>query len=341
MLNIQNINARFRNIGEVVLRLRWLNIILFLVAMIAAVGGLRLLETDVSQENWFLENDALLQTKERFEEIFGNDEFCAVLVEAEDVFAPEILSGIRELGRELQEQVPYADDILSLTDFEFLLGTDEGMEIIDLVPETIPTSPEELSRIRELALAKPGMRNRIVSDDGRHTWIMLRMKTLPDAWEGNSGETPNLTVGRMVNEIAAQDKYRALNPKTTGLPVVDVEKREFFSQETPRLLGISLLLAVTVLAVSLRSVRGVVFPLIAAVCGMVMVFGVQGYLGISSDPSMLFLPIFLSLALAIGYSIHLFNFFKRDFLRTGRRHQALVHAVEETGEPAQVRAIGG
>lgn len=339
MLNIQKINARFRGIGEMVLRLRWLNIIVFLAAMAVAVGGLRLLESDVSQENWFLEDDLLLQTKQRFEEIFGNDEFCAILVEAQDVFAPDILTGIRELGRELMERVPYADDVLSLTDFEFLLGTDEGMEIIDLVPEAVPTSSEELLRIRELALAKPAMRNRIVSEDGRHTWIMLRMKTLPDAWEGNSGESPNLTVGRMVNEITAQDKYRALNPKTTGLPVVDVEKRDFFSRETPRLLGISLLLTVTVLAISLRSVRGVVFPLIAAVSGMVLVFGTQGYLGITNDPSMIFLPIFLSLALAIGYSIHLFNFFKREFLRTGKRRQALVYAVEEVGWPLLFSAL--
>ncbi|WP_051822333.1 efflux RND transporter permease subunit [Desulfonatronum thiodismutans] len=339
MLNIQKINARFRSIGEVVLRLRWLNILIFLAAMAVAVGGLRLLESDVSQENWFLEDDVLLQTKERFEEIFGNDEFCAVLVEAEDVFAPDILAGIRELGRELMERVPYADDVLSLTDFEFMLGTDQGMEIIDLVPEVVPTSSEELARIRALALAKPAMRDRIVSEDGRHTWVMLRMKTLPDAWEGNGGESPNLTVGRMVNEIAAQDKYRALNPKTTGLPVVDVEKREFFSRETPRLLGISLLLTVTVLAVSLRSVRGVVFPLIAAVSGMVIVFGTQGYLGISNDPSMIFLPIFLCLALAIGYSIHLFNFFKREFLRTGKRRHSLVHAVEEVGWPLLFSAL--
>jgi len=339
MLNIQNINARFRIIGEVVLRLRWLNIIFFLVAMIVAVGGLRLLESDVSQENWFLEDDVLLQTKERFEEIFGNDEFCAVLVEAEDVFAPGILAGIQELSRELTERVPYADDVLSLTDFEFLLGTDEGMEIIDLVPEIVPTTPEELTRIRALALAKPAMRDRIVSEDGRYTWIMLRMKTLPDTWEEKSGESPNLTVGRLVNEIAAQDKYRALNPRTTGLPVIDVEKREFFSRETPRLLGISLLLTVAVLAVALRSVRGVVFPLIAAVCGLVMVFGAQGYLGISNDPSMIFLPIFLSLALAIGYSIHLFNFFKREFQRTGRRRHALIHAVEEVGWPLLFSAL--
>ena len=339
MLNIQKINAFFRTFAEAVLRFRWVNIMVFLLAFVVAAGGLRLLESDVSQDNWFLEDDALLQTKERFEEIFGNDDFCAVLVEADDVFAPEILAGIRELGRELIARVPHVDDVLSLTDFEFTLGTEEGMEIIDLVPQVIPTSPDELTRIRQLAFSKPSMRNRIVSEDGRQTWVMLRLKPIPDDQKHHGKESPELIIGRTVNEIVAQERYGILNPKTTGLPVVDVEKREFFSRETPKLLGISLLLTVTVLAVSLRSLRGVVFPLISAVSAMVMVFGVQGYLGISNDPSMIFLPIFLSLALAIGYSIHVFNFFKREFLRTGRRRQSLVHAVEETGWPLLFSAL--
>ena len=337
MMNIQKINTRFKILGENIIRFRWLSIIIFVVVMAGAAGGLRLLESDVSRENWFLEDDALMQTRERFEEIFGNDDFCAVLVEADNVFAPDILSGIRALGQELVEKVPYADDVVSLTDFEFTLGTDEGMEIIDLVPRVIPASSDELSRIRELALSKPSMRNRIVSEDGRYTWIMLRMKPLPDNRQG--GDSPDLIIGRTVNEIAGQERYRMLNPKTTGLPVINVEKRAFFARETPKLLGISLVLTVFILAVSLRSLRGVVFPLVTAVSAMVMVFGVQGYMGISSDPSMIFLPVFLSLALAIGYSIHVFNFFTRQFLRTGLRRQSLVHAVEEVGWPLLFSAL--
>ena len=65
----------------------------------------------------------------------------------------------------------------------------------------------------------------------------------------------------------------------------------------------------------------------------------QGFLGIRFDPSMIFLPVFLALAVSIGYSIHVFNFFKREFFKTGRRHSALVHALEETGWPILFSAL--
>jgi predicted RND superfamily exporter protein len=339
MLNIEKINHWFRGAGEAILRFRWVNLIVFALIVAAAVMGLGRLETEIDQDNWFLEDDALLAAKAHFEEIFGNDDYCAVLVEADDVFAPPVLTKIRELGRELVENVPYADDVVSLTDFEFTYGTEEGMQIIDLVPDPVPTEAAALERIKTLALSKPSMRNRIVSTDGRQTWIMLRMKPIPDQWEKDNDENPELAIGRIVNEITAQEKYAILHPKNAGLPIVNVDKRNFLSRETPRLIGLSLLLTVVVLAIALRSVRGVVFPLVTAVSALVLVFGAQGFLGITNDPSMIFLPTFLSLAVSIGYSIHVFNYFKRSFWQTGRRRQALVHAVEETGWPLLFSAL--
>ena len=347
MLNIENINTRFEKAGIVILKMRWVSIAVFILVFAVSVIGLRQVQTDTDMDSWLLEDDALLATKARFEEIFGNNDFCAVLVETDNVFTPAVLTAIRDMGKELMQQVPFADEVVSLTDFEFTYGTEEGMEIIDLVPDPVPTSPEALARIKEMALSKPAMKNRIVSTDGRQTWILLRMKPIPDQWEANEeaageakgAENPEIAVGRIFNEIAGQEKYAFLNPKTAGLPVVNVDKRAFFAKETPRLLGISLVLAVIVLALFLRSVRGVIFPLVTAVSANVIVFGVQGYLGIRTDPMMIFLPVFLALAVAVGYAIHVFNYFKREFLTTGQRHQALVRAVAETGWPLLFSAL--
>ena len=339
MLNIEKINGRFHKAAEIILRIRWFNIILFALLVGVSVVGLKQIKTDVDQDNWFLEDDEMLAAKDRFEEIFGNDDFCAVLVEADNVFTPEILSRIRELGAELVEKVPFADDVISLTDFEFTFGTEEGMEIIDLVPEPVPTSPDELAKIKAMALSKPSMKNKIVSEDGRHAWIALRMKPIPDVWEKNKKMNPEMAVGHTFCEVVGQEKYRVLNPKTTGMPIINVEKRKFFGKETPKLFKLSILLTILILAVSLRSVTGVVFPMITAVSGIMIVFGFQGFLGVSFDPSMIFIPVFLSMAVSIGYSIHVFNFFKREFFKTGRRHNAIVHALEETGWPLLFSAL--
>ncbi len=339
MLHIEKINARFHKTAEIILRLRWLNLVLFVLLVAISIVGTKQIKTYVDPDNWFLEDDAMVATRERFKEIFGNDDFCAVLVEADNVFTPEILSKIRELGAELVEKVPFSDDVISLTDFEFTFGTEEGMEIIDLIPEPVPTSPDELAKIKAMALSKPSLKNKIVSEDGRYTWIALRMKPIPDVWGKSEKVNPEMAVGQTFNKIVGQEKYQILNPKTTGMPVLNVDKRTFFGKETPRLFKLSILLTIFILAVSLRSLTGVFFPLVTAISGIVIVFGFQGFLGISFDPSMIFVPVFLGLAVSIGYSIHVFNFFKREFFKTGQRQKSLVHAVGETGWPLLFSAL--
>ena len=79
-----------------------------------------------------------------FEEIFGNSEHIAILVEAEDVFHPEVLEAIKTLGAELLERVPYAKSLMSITDIDVTIGTDEGLEIIHPFSDGIPQKTEKI-----------------------------------------------------------------------------------------------------------------------------------------------------------------------------------------------------
>ncbi len=339
MLNIEKINNRFHTLGNIIVHFRWVNIVIFALLVGVSFVGLKEIEPDVDTKNWFLEDDALLAARERFEKIFGNDDFCAVLIEADNVFDPQVLSKIRELGKELLAKVPYAEEVVSLTDFEFTLGTADGLEIIDLVPDPVPTSQEALKKIQELALSKQAMKNRIVSADGRYTWLALHMKPIPDDWQGEMTENPDFAVGRIFNEVVGQEKYKILQPKTTGLPVINIEKVSFFEKETPRTFGAGLLMTIGLLILFLRNIRGVIFPLLTVISSIIIVLGFEGFLGIRFDPSMLFLPVALVLAISIGYSIHLFNFFTREFLKTGNRREAAIQAVKETGWPLLFSAL--
>lgn len=335
MLDFAKLHRAFYRFGALILRFRAAALAGFLLLTVLAGAGLPHLRADTSQESWFLEGDAILEAKRRFEDIFGNDDFCSVLVRADNIFTTENLTLIKELGQELERRVPYAEDVLSLAEFEYTLGTEDGLEIIHLVPdrvEDIPRDAASLNRIRELALAKPLLRNRLVSEDGREAWIILRLKPLPEESEEN-GDSPGLRLARAIEEVASQDKYSSLSPLTAGLPVIDLEKREYFGRETPRLIGISLITVMIVLGVALRSARGVLFPLLAAGSAILIVLGVQGHLRVSMDPITVFLPIFLSLALATCYSVHIINFFSREMARTGKRGESLIFAVGETGWP--------
>ena len=167
-IHIGTINKYFSRVGKVIVKLRWLNLILFALVLFVAAKGLPRLKLDTSNDNWFLENSEMMHVSETFEDIFGNSDYAAVLVEVDDVFQPEVLRSIRELSDEVERFTPLADEVLSLTNLEYSLGVEGGIEIINLVPDSIPVGSGELENLRSQALAKPSIVGKLLSHDCSH-----------------------------------------------------------------------------------------------------------------------------------------------------------------------------
>ncbi|QTL98847.1 MMPL family transporter [Iocasia frigidifontis] len=362
-MNLEKINTKFRALGKKIIKYRYLILIMFVLLLGFAFNGLKGIESDSSNDAWYFDDDPVIVLENRFERMFGNTDIFAVHVQLDDVFKKENLEKIRELTEELEDKVPLVDDIISITDFEYINGTDWGIDIGDLIPEEIPDNAKELAELKRRALAKKSLFNRLVSDDGKETWILGNLKKDPDNWRKNKDYltylqnkakeyhelykefdlskpvAPNYITGKVVNKIARQEKYKDLNPRTTGMPCINVDKRGFFAKETPRLMGLGLIISVILLGIFLRSWRGVIFPIITAIGTMIITLGIEGYFKTTVQPSILPMPLFLGLAVAVGYSIHLFNFFKKELLKTGKRKEAVVIAIEKTGWPLLFTAL--
>jgi predicted RND superfamily exporter protein len=331
---LERINKWFAERAKTIIKFRWLIIAGLIILDLLAIMGIKRIQIDISNESWFLSDDPLVIAREEFEDIFGNNDYAAVLVEAEDVFSPEILKMMKELGQELKTKVPYSDKLMSITDLDFTRGTEEGLIVGNIVPNEIPTSPKEIAKIKKLAFSKKFLVNRLFSDDSKQAWILLRLKCYPNKTDKTSMEEyPQLVVGRIVAELVNQEKYQDFNLKATGMPVLNFEKRTFYNKEASKVFGLSLLITIVVLIILLRSFAGVSVPLITAISSIFWVFGGMGWSGIKVDNTVMIVPVLLALAVSIGYSIHIFIFFKRKFLETGIRKDAITYAVEHTGWP--------
>ena len=352
---ISDINARFRAAGERILRYRWLLIGLFVVLNVVGFTGLPKIVFDSSYDGFFLDDDPCEIAQDAFEDTFGNNNFAAVLVEADDVFDPEVLGMIRRLGNEMERSIPYADEVLSITEFEateairetlYVGSTAEvydGVRIQALVPDEIPSDPAELERMRQLALSKPHCRNRLVSEDSRCTWVMLRLRAYPDTevWQDTSSVEPDEMVGAALFSLINSERYQSDRYRLTpgGMPVSSFEKMELLREEAKQTLGLVLVLALVMLLVVLRSPAGVIVPVISTFSSIIVVYGIMGHLGIAINMVVMTIPIYLGLALSIGYSIHVFSFFRRHMRKTGHRRESILYAMEHASWPILFTAI--
>jgi predicted RND superfamily exporter protein len=338
-INLEKINTWFEKRANGLIKNRWYFLGGFIIILLVSLYGTTLIKVDVSNESNFLPKDPIRQQTKEFEELFGNDQYVAVLVEHEELFSHRALTTLRELHNELYDSVPFVEKVTSLIDVEFTRGTEYGMYIEQIVPDIIPESREELEEIRRKAFSKKNFRERLISGDGTQTWIMMKLLPFPEDWEEEYDEYPQLMVGSAVDHILGKEKYSELNPRGTGMPYLAHEKREYFQQETGRIMGMALLMAIFVLAIALRSFKGVLIPLITAFSAIIIVNGLIGFSGIEVDNMVMVFPVLIGLAVALAYSIHIYSFFKRHFLKTGSRKGAVIHAIGEMGWPVFFTAL--
>jgi len=90
-MNIEKINGWFSLRGEWILKRRWLILVSFALLFVVGLSGLKYLNISSSWEDYFLEDDPMLVKTEEFKEIFGNDNYAAVLTRCDNIFTKENL----------------------------------------------------------------------------------------------------------------------------------------------------------------------------------------------------------------------------------------------------------
>ena len=342
-MKIHKINTFFKKMGEFQIRFRWLLIIIALLLTVFGITGLQHIKIANARDDWFDDKEAIEIATEEFEDQFGNNDNISILIEAEDVFAPEVLTMMKNIGQELLDSVPYADEITSLVDIEISVGTEEGIEVINPFENGIPDNPQKLEEIRQLVLSRKALKGKIVSEDCTQTWLTLSLLAYPEKeeWEKITNKDPMFQSGEAAIRIVTNPKWESkkYTMKAAGTPYTETEERDFFGPEMMKRFLLAFIAMIILLTLFIRSVRGILVPSFTTVLGIIVVFGGMSWLGIGIDQNMMMLPMVLGMALSVGYSIHLINAFKRIFRKSGNRKESVIEAVEETGWPIFFTAI--
>ena len=79
-----------------------------------------------------------------------------------------------------------------------------------------------MEQIRSLAYSKPHVARKLISQDGRNAWILVKLRAFPseEEWKQTSNVSPDIVTGEEVSRIITKEKYASLHPKATGMPYV-------------------------------------------------------------------------------------------------------------------------
>jgi predicted RND superfamily exporter protein len=229
------------------------------VLFTAGAGVLALrIRVDFTVQELFAEADPEIEYLREFNERFGpDDHLLLVLVEARDVFAPDVLRFVGELTRRAA-RLAGVRRVESLTTLSDLGNTEEGA--IDTRPlfGQLPPDSGALAALRVRALASPLLGGRIVAKDRRLTAVAI---TLGD--DVRRAKELERTVEGVERMVARVRPPAGCATRFSGVPYVRTEAVRLVRNDQLRFLPLGVLVTSLLLVLLYRSLYEVAVPMTA------------------------------------------------------------------------------
>jgi len=326
-----------RKFVDLIIKLRWL--IVIIIPLITILLGYQLKDAkfDGSYRIWFGEDSKSLQQYDAFKATFGNDDSIIIVFSDENgVMNKKALGVIDRLTNKLWE-TKFIARVDSLTNYQYVHASQEDPDEIlieNFIENFDSFSEEELAQKMKIALGEDMLLNRIISADGKTTMIVGRLTPRAGKTFGASR-----TIMGYVNEyIAQEEKNTGYKFHLAGGPVVNMTFSTLAKYDVTTFTPLVILIAMLLLWIIFRSPTGMILTILVVVFTFVIVLAIQTILGYKLNNFTANMPVFI-IAIGIADAMHIYWIYL-----VGRRegldnHEGIYYSVEKNFLPILLTSI--
>jgi len=357
MTNVhRRLESLFAGIAAWIYTHRFITLGVILLITVVLTGQLPKLTMDTREESFFHENDPTLIAYNKFRDQFGQDDMFIIGMKPEKGLTPDFLAAMSQLHKELEEKVPYLDEVTSLVNGRVVRAEGDTLIVEDLMPGPVQTVDEH-RRIMGLIDRYPLYDNLLVSTDRSLAMILVKAQAVVNTAEvdlmaGFENEPEpssephrqflsneqNVEIDTVIRNIVEKYRGKGIDFYFAGNPVFVVEIQRGIEKDLSMMIPLSFLLIVIFLAMLFRRISGVVYPLIAVLLSLISSFGIMAVWGIPISNAIQILPTFL-IVVGIANAVHILTIFYQNYQINGDKQQAIVQAVGYTGLPVFMTSL--
>jgi hydrophobe/amphiphile efflux-3 (HAE3) family protein len=265
------------------------------------------LDVDMSTNRLLPENQPGRTFYDYVRKAFGSDETMVVALSADDVFTHDVLSRIQRMSDRLA-RVEGVHHVVAITNVANVRGTEDGIDVRPFVKD-IPTDPAALAALKHEALGNPIYAGNLISKDAKTAAIVVEFLDFSDRDFIDKG------IDDEIDRIA-REEAGPVQVYVTGGPHLKVAQVRYqlgdLRDAVPLVVGA---LAI-VLALSFRTLRGTMLPLLAVGVALIWTLGFEAWLGKQLTLTTVLVPPML-IILGVAYSVHVISEYY-DVLREDR-----------------------
>jgi len=288
-------------LGNKVVRWRWLVIIMSLILIVLLAGGAKNLTISTSYQSFFSSDYPELVAFNEFQKTYSKTDNILFVIKANNktVFTPKTAAAIEKLTKRAW-QIPFATRVDSLSNFQNSWAKGDELTVENLYRNGSKLSQELLNEKQQIALSEPLLKGKLISEDAATTGINVTMN-FP---EKNLSELPDAmaVAEKIANEI--ESEFSGIKVAITGISPLNNAFFAVAQTDAMTLMPIMYLLLILVTLIVLRSFFGMLLTVLIIMFSTIAAVGLAGYIGIILDPISMTAPTVI-LTLAVADSIHI------------------------------------
>lgn len=308
--------------------------------------------SDSSLDAFFDPDDPTYQHYYAYREDFGSDEIAFLLYSAPDaehgVFDIQVMRTIAQLSRALETEVPFVNDVLSLSSAEFMQSDGDDIQVHEILHD-FPENQQEMLALRDLILGKDIYLNNIVSPDGKHAAIVVEMTRAtsdppdmvrydPDGGDGLQNLYPQVS-GYAIQDLLSRPEYQDIEFYNTGDVELNTVYNEITLSEPVSQMGLSVMAIIMLGLVLIRGgVVSLLGPILVVIISMTMTVAFMTLIGWDIDMMFAMVPNLL-IAIGVAQAVHLLSEFHLARSYGLCRRDALRETMELVGNPCLLAAL--
>lgn len=275
----------------------------FVILSILAGSQIFKIRVDSSTDVFIPQKHEINEINQTIEDEFGvvDAVLMGIQVNFGSVLEPEVLNIIDDITTEL-ESLDYVDDVLSLTNMDYIMGTEEGMKVVPLIYDLSDSEIESLKRrIVDWSEVYEGS---FISKDKKLSAIIIQTVT-------GSDESTGTQLYEVIKNLSNRYKSANITFPVAGLPVINEEISRSIVSDLFWLIPVASILILLILFVSFKRWEGVIFPMIGLLIANILVMGIIGFLQVTFTMSTTLVPVLL-LVVGSAYGIHVMSHFYEE-----------------------------
>jgi hypothetical protein len=333
-------------------RLKTLFLLFSLVGLI--FYGLPNLIVDTNTEELLKDSDPYKQVYNEFRAQFGQDRMVVIAISSDNIFSEAFFKKLKAFHAELEENVPYIDEITSLINVRHTTGSQDRLIVEDLMEGWPEERQVDFTELKKRVMENPFYLDQIISSDGHTTAVIIK----PEVYHVATMDTQDVLDGFGDSDFAAKpsppekrrylseeqneelveaiemtvDKYNApdFSLAFAGAPVVMSVFNQYTMKDLRLCFGLSFLVIMIFLAVMFRRISGVLLPQIIVNAASFSALSLMGWTGVSVKMTTTVLPAFL-LAVGVADSVHILSIFYKQVDRGQDKKDAIAYAMGHSG----------